>query len=126
MSIVETRVSDEKAGHTPGPWAVHPRRAVIVPCAHLGRPLGAHEDPAVDAERYAQEICSLHWPDRNRKEQEVRANARLISAAPDMLAALKRALPFIVANGYAPDDQPLCDTIAAAISEAEGKPQGAG
>ena len=77
-------MSDEKVGHTPGPWAVHPRRAVIVPCAHLGRPLGAHEDPAVDAERYAQEICSLHWPDRNRKEQEVRANARLISAAPDL------------------------------------------
>lgn len=49
--------------HTPGPWGVHGRR-FIVPSAHLGRPLGAHEDDAMDIAHYAHEIALLHLPDR--------------------------------------------------------------
>ena len=75
--------------HTPGPWAVHPLNAIVVPAGHVDRPVGAHEDPQIDLERYAQEICALHWPDRNRGEWEVRANAWLIAAAPDLLEALR-------------------------------------
>ena len=75
---------DEMTKWTEGEWAVHPQRAVVVPAAHVSRPIGMAEDPAVDLATYAQEICLLHWPDPHRSETEVRANARLIAAAPDL------------------------------------------
>jgi len=74
---------------TPGPWAVHPSRAVVVPSPHASRPIGCHENPVIDLETYAQEICALHWPDRNRNESEVRSNANLIAAVPDMATHLR-------------------------------------
>ena len=79
--------------HTAGPWLVHPQRAVIVPAEHIFRPLGGATDAAFDRTTYAQEVCALHWPDRNRDEEEVRANAALISSAPDLLTALVAMLP---------------------------------
>lgn len=77
--------------HTPGPWSIHPRRAVVVPLDHVLRPVGAAEDPAVDLATYAQEICLMHWPDPHRTEAEVEANARLIAGAPDLLGQLVSA-----------------------------------
>lgn len=74
---------------TPGPWAVHPSRAVVVPSPHASRPIGCHENPVIDRETYAQEICALHWPDRNRNESEVRSNANLIAAVPDMATHIR-------------------------------------
>lgn len=83
--------------HTALPWAIHPIAARIVPTAHLSRPLWAHENAAIDREKYAQEICAMHWPDRNRSEQEVRANAELIvhavntyPAVADLVEALEK------------------------------------
>lgn len=76
----------EKA--TKGNWAVHKDNAVIVPEAHLLRPLGGHSDPAIDLARYAQEICAMFHPSR-RPTGETRANAELIAAlrneAPTLL-----------------------------------------
>jgi hypothetical protein len=66
--------------HTKEPWAIHPLMARIVPADHTSRPIGAHEDAEVDLMTYAQEICAMHWPDRNRSEDEVLANARRIVA----------------------------------------------
>lgn len=106
--------------HTPGPWTIHPMRAVVIPLAHFGRPLGMHEDKNIDRERYAQEICAMHWPDRNRTEAEVTANARLIAAAPDLLATV-RAIRDAIANC---GDQPICawaGALNAAIAKAEGR-----
>lgn len=74
---------------TPGPWVVHPFRAVVVPSTHVSRPLGCHEDPIIDRETYAQTICAMHWPDRKRNESEVRANANLVAAAPNMATHLR-------------------------------------
>lgn len=77
------------AQFTPGPWAVHPRFAYIVPLDHAERPIGGAEDDAYDLAHYAQEICALHHPDRHRSEIESKANAHLIAAAPDLLEALE-------------------------------------
>src|SRR5690606_32489194 len=95
------------AEHTPGPWDVvttdyQPRgypRAVI---AYSDRPQGNHViAPNVSSE----------------------ANARLIAAAPDMLAALEhltRGLPALLESiGYA-DEEGLIDEARAAIAKATG------
>ena len=75
--------------HTPGPWAVHEHCAYVVPTAHVKRPIGGSSNRTRDLAEYAQEICALQWPDRHRQKAEVKANARLIAAAPELLAALQ-------------------------------------
>ena len=59
--------------HTQGPWAVNPAEAKVDAFA-TGKPLP---------------ICALLWPTTERTETETEDNARLIAAAPDMLAELK-------------------------------------
>lgn len=78
------------AKHTPGPWVVHPLSStgLVVPAGHAERPVGGAVDEAVDLARYAQEICSVPYPDRHKSAAETRANALLIAAAPLMLEAL--------------------------------------
>lgn len=66
---------------------MHKTKAYIIPAEHEARPIGAHDDASIDLATYAQEICAIHWPDRNRGESEVKANARLIAAAPELLEA---------------------------------------
>lgn len=63
--------------------------ARVVPADHIARPIGGAADPQIDLETYAQEICALHHPDPHRPVGETRANARLISAAPDLLIQLR-------------------------------------
>ncbi len=66
------------AGHTAGPFAVHPGKAWIV-CSQLddaGEPCP---------------VAALAWPTKYRSEAETLANGHLFAAATDMLAAL---LPF--------------------------------
>lgn len=90
MSIVETRVSDEKVGHAPGPWRVlewaNEKKGYIA-IVGPGKP--------------ESHICDV-FPFGKRAEHQTlaehTANARLISAAPDMLAALDRALEIIGDN----------------------------
>jgi hypothetical protein len=74
--------------HTKEPWAIHPLMARIVPVDHISRPIGADDDAEVDLATYAQEICAMHWPDRNRSEEEVFANARRIVACVNACAGL--------------------------------------
>src|SRR5262245_8831819 len=68
-------MSEQK--HTPGPWTVDSDESIAV------RPNG-------DGGR----VCTLNWLrgrqglNGRREANEVEANARLIAAAPDMLAAL--------------------------------------
>jgi hypothetical protein len=63
--------------HTPGPWVVHFSRAQVDAFdGEDGQPLP---------------VCKLLWPIKKRSEAETRANANLIAAAPDLLAACKSA-----------------------------------
>ena len=40
-------------------------------------------------------ICALAWPHAIRSEDETKANAARIAAAPEAIAWIKRALPFL-------------------------------
>ena len=82
--------------HTPGPWSVHSKfvgplavEADDVTVAHVG-----HKD---------WDTCA--------------ANAELIAASPDLLAALERAIPEIAVVGI-PD---LLEQARAAIKKARGE-----
>lgn len=109
-------MSDTK--FTTGPWAVHPVRAVIVPSEHIKRPIGAHDDPNIDLRRYAQEICAMHWPDRNRSEQECLANANLMAAAPEMYEALQNFIHNSSAQTNLPSE---CEHAERILAKARGE-----
>lgn len=64
------------AKHTPGPWVVGPVDDTVV--THLGKDGVRYEVAAIDGDYNEPD----EWP-------VMEANARLISAAPDLLEALK-------------------------------------
>jgi hypothetical protein len=75
------------SAHTPGPWSV-------------AEP-DANGQPIVRAEHFEVATCWHHCV--GSIEREARANARLIAAAPDLLAALKPFADLGVSSG--PDDE---------------------
>lgn len=115
--------------HTPGPWTVDETKA-------LGA-YGVWTDyatcPGHDGAGYASQICSVfvnvsigknYFGGKNDGEidQETRgANARLIAAAPDLLAACKAAL---LKFNHNPLDKVSVagDMLREAIAKAEGSP----
>jgi hypothetical protein len=100
--------------HTPGPWEV----------------INERSDVCVRAR--AQTICLVTGGLDDLFESGLygpvaTANAHLIAAAPDLLAALKEALNFIegdrdfmLGNAY-PEDYAMRERIKAAIAKAEGR-----
>ncbi len=110
--------------HTPGPWMVDDQQVVTLAVCHPRRTYGYGCGNDF--------VCDLNDGEyhqyRNDKEQA--ANARLIAAAPDLLAALKAILP-AAGDGYGhnphakkPGDCAGCDAVVAAraaIAKAEGE-----
>lgn len=101
------------SAHTPGPWTVgQAYRHGYSPgfCPIIG---GNAQVALVDA-------CDRHMPWPN--------NAHLIAAAPDMLAALKRILPYVMQQTSADEPGPEYEhyhaskAVRAAIARAEGHP----
>ncbi len=84
------------AQHTPGPWEVGPVDDTVV--THVGVDGVRYEVAAIDGDYNQPET----WP-------VMEANARLISAAPDMLAALKAM------------DAALCDGFETAAGRLAGR-----
>jgi len=85
--------------HTPGPWKADDKgKAVFIP-------LRAHH-----CEQLGIQVGFVSWED----DKESLANARLIAAAPELLEALKLALPLI---WFGKEH----DAIVAAIARAEGE-----
>jgi len=114
---LEHKSTDQHASHTPGPWS-NERIWDTPECRIHARINGV---PMALAEAYTM---------RNAGEKE--ANARLIAAAPDLLAALKEMGDWIAAGLQAsdeawPDAQCLKHTeeiaarARAAIDKAEGR-----
>jgi hypothetical protein len=91
------------AEHTPAPWSVSVDTNTEV--------IGPHQ----------RTICRAHRDAPTRSEEETRANARLISAAPELLEACESALRFLEIHrerGKAPTQ---CEAdLRAAIAKARG------
>jgi hypothetical protein len=106
--------------HTPGPWTMHPRFddgaevCAIAPVAWCGvaTTVGSSGDQSIDA-------------------AEARANARLIAAAPDLLAVLRIAQAVFadIGDREPGDDLAWCEAraaealplVRAAIAKAKGE-----
>lgn len=113
-------ISDSRTMSTPGPWCkenyeghdivdVYDAAGFRVASCHYYAP---HQD------RRAFSTCDEHI---EREDGACQANASLIAAAPDMLAALRRASSFILCNGYDTQDQALLNEVSDAIAKAEGR-----
>jgi hypothetical protein len=84
--------------HTPGPWQIYGGAYKFI----VARPMPNHKPF----------VCEL--PDSEPETEEERANADLIAAAPDLLAALKTAVKIIEYEGFGTDE------LRAVIAKAEG------
>ena len=105
------------AEHTPGPWFVFPNGHCV------GGPTGLLDaDPNEKTAGVA--MCGM----RLRTEEEIEANARLIAAAPDLLAACEdylRELQSWSESNTPPTDSTMAELrqrTADAIAKAKGKP----
>lgn len=96
------RESAERAGHTPGPWSFEPHGNTVA--LYSGRSNGLNG-------RHGLRLMKLDDGDSNFE-----ANARLIVAAPDLLAMLRVAQLWLDVDGRF-DMQ----GVNAAIAKAEGR-----
>lgn len=92
--------------HTPGPWNI---------CGD-----DRHEQPMITAATGALIAVCAHECVKPRGE--LRANARLIAAAPELAAALASALRWIGSlNDWAGADDPDLDAWRALLAKSRGK-----
>lgn len=80
----ELMTLEESAEHTPGPWTLETVRTQVGICHKIG--------PFPWKDGRANHACVyVDYPGTGAVEAELLANARLIAAAPNLLAALKAA-----------------------------------
>lgn len=105
----------EKQGHTPGPWSSE-KLGELAPASErmVVADLGRNESGI-------RQIRSVARTLSHAGADEAFANARLIAAAPDLLAAAQQALSHCGPNGYLDCGKPATDTLRAAISRATGE-----
>lgn len=86
------------SAHTPGPWAVWPMgRILAITCTGRSKP---HPSEGMH-------VAAVHMPEHNTQHDELwQANARLIAAAPDLLAALSDLLSRAKKELADPEDVP--------------------
>lgn len=84
-------MSDAK--HTPGPWHLCWRGRFVVPDGDQNKLYGGAVNPDIDRANYFCQVCEVRGIDRDherrRSKEEAEANARLISASPDLLAVVR-------------------------------------
>lgn len=108
------------SGFTPGPWIMAAKPSSVV-----GWPVVASTGRSIASIAYVSPDGFA--PAEVDFNEQSKANAALIAAAPDLLSALEKAAPFI---GWAStreqiiagvDSIPLCDEIDAALAKARGE-----
>ncbi|MBM4286471.1 MAG: hypothetical protein FJ128_14685 [Deltaproteobacteria bacterium] len=99
--------AQSKSGHTPGPWVAEPEEA------------SEHRGIAICAPANGWIVATI-TPEDDRQADEIDwANARLIAAAPDLLAALRE---YQKANRLHHDEEArLYELAEVAIAKAEGE-----
>ena len=98
--------------HTPGPWIVCGYKNLTVNAGPEGRYSEQSTIVLMPGARHEREITS------GTQLQEMQANARLIAAAPDLLAALQAVADYW-AGGDVPAD--IDAAMRAAIAKATGQ-----
>ena len=88
---------------TPGPWA-------LMRTAYTGH---------LQVRDEAEEIVIALIPERTGDAAQ--SNARLIAAAPDLLAALEEVLPYVLMGGSGKAQHDLKANARAAIAKARGE-----
>lgn len=88
--------------HTPGPWR---RNGYQIEGPRLGFVIATATSPRIG------------WAPRTH--EEALANARLIAAAPDLLAAAKRIAASMIQHGTESHDPKAWDALQDAIAKAE-------
>lgn len=99
--------------HTPGPWRVLPEEADKPYIRVRGTRLGCRY-------KVANVLTLVYDGVHEREARETLANARLIAAAPTLLAACRRAEQWL--EGWA-SAEPYLSEFRAAIAEATGAQQ---
>lgn len=99
--------------HTPGPWDIWTDREEN---EIYGRAIGARITAAGDS----RSIGSIHGLASNEEaiRDEAAANAKLIAAAPELLAALEALLDQADLGEVDEETQPIVDQARAAIAKA--------
>lgn len=109
----------EKVAHTPGPWLIADDGLFVYALHHYGWSKGA---PCM-VNRFSARVDALTH--QGGTVEEAKANAHLIAASPDLLAALKELLEdpdyqiAIGGNPHAVDA--MLSRARAALAKAEGK-----
>ena len=110
-------MKNEKAEHTPGPWRVPP-------CDHQGSIRIWQEGSNFDIARVTPmpyttglNVCEKAHQSQGVSEQG-RANARLIAASPDLLAACRAALDVLSGGGDKKESE-VREQLRAAIAKGE-------
>jgi hypothetical protein len=91
--------------HTPGPWVFDEDECSAIPALHL---------------YCADSKNPFHG---SRSEEELKANARLIAAAPELLEALKEAIEtikFLSTRDNSWGEQIVCEDLQAIVAKATG------
>jgi hypothetical protein len=103
------------AGHTPGPWREGPTEGI----GQRGKLIVVDADGLKVCDCESNLLPGLRFA---RPYPEDTANAKLIAASPELLAALKVTLNYWTSTGFA-ECEPGCDCIVesvrAAIAKAE-------
>ena len=106
-----------KAKHTAGPWRIE----------------AAEGGPYIVGERYVCKVEDFHAPNVAPQYEDIEAelaretgaNAALLASAPDLLAALEKAVDMyeaaIPGECIGPDEQEIIDVGRAAIAKAKGE-----
>lgn len=104
-----------EAKFTPGPWAVADY--------NIHQVIAVHDGPDIDG-RHQHTICNTSDEYSKARFDEQSANARLIAAAPDLLAACRAALATHsceTSEPGLPTLQEVESVLLAAIAKAEGR-----
>ena len=101
--------------HTPGPWRI----------GEYVKPIRYKQDDLHVLAGQMSIVCSMSAVNWSIDGEKDKANARLIAAAPDLLEALKEALPYVLrayecAFPNERENEAIADEIRAAIAKAEG------